>query len=314
MEHADVATEVAVDRYLGWMTIEKGRRPNTTAAYARDLAIAASWFAARGVALVEVDLGDLEAYVAHQVAAGRAPASVARSASVLSNFFRFCVDEGLRRSDPSADLDPRRSASVLPKALSVEEVARILDGIVGDEPLDRRDRALLELLYATGARVSEATGLNVGDLDRTDGLLVLRGKGDRERVVPVGSVAQQAVERWLSAGGRGALMPKRWAHRGDEAALFLTARGGRLTRQAAFALLRRRARAVGLGEFVSPHVLRHSCATHLLHNGADIRVVQELLGHRSIATTQRYTKVDTRHLRAAVVAAHPRGRGATPSA
>jgi integrase/recombinase XerD len=258
--------------------------------------------------LKETTTEELEDYLAFLSRTGLAVSSVSRAASTLKGYFRFLVDDGLRPDDPTADLGVRKSAGALPKALRVDQIASLLDSIGDHDPLSLRDRAVLEFLYATGARVGELVGLNLVDLDRSDGLVLLRGKGGRERIVPVGTLASRALEEWLSRGGRDALRPIAWKRRGDESAVFLTERGGRLTRQAVFALLRRRATVVGLDDVLSPHVLRHSCATHLLAAGADVRVVQELLGHRSIATTQRYTKVDTAQLRTVIERAHPRGR------
>ncbi|MBV8462030.1 MAG: tyrosine-type recombinase/integrase, partial [Acidimicrobiales bacterium] len=176
----------------------------------------------------------------------------------------------------------------------------------GTEPLDLRDRALLEMLYATGARISEAVGLSLAELGRDDGLVGLFGKGSKERLVPLGGPARAALDDWLGPDGRPLLAPDRWARRSDAEAVFLNRRGGRLSRQGAWAVVRTRATRAGLGERVSPHVLRHSCATHMLAHGADIRVVQELLGHVSIATTQIYTRVGRDHLRRVYDAAHPR--------
>ena len=166
----------------------------------------------------------------------------------------------------------------------------------------------MELLYGTGMRVSELAGLSLGDLGSERGLVRVLGKGDKERLVPVGRCAARALEGWLGAPGRPAFEPRRWARRGDAEAVFLNARGGRLTRQGVWGVLKKRARAAGLEEKVYPHVLRHSCATHMLAHGADIRVVQELLGHVSIATTQLYTRVSPEHLRMAYEQAHPRAR------
>jgi integrase/recombinase XerD len=178
--------------------------------------------------------------------------------------------------------------------------------VVGEGPLVLRDRALLELLYGTGARISEMVGLDLTDLAADDGLVRLYGKGSKERLAPMGGAAARAMAAWLSPDGRDKVAPKKWRRRGDAEAVFLNARGGRIGRNGAYGIVMRYAEKAGLGDAVSPHVLRHSCATHMLAHGADIRVVQELLGHVSIATTQLYTKVSPEHLRAAYEAAHPR--------
>ncbi len=177
---------------------------------------------------------------------------------------------------------------------------------MGDEPLVRRDRAILEVLYGTGIRISEMVGLSLGDVDLDAALLRAFGKGSKERIVPLGRPARRALEAWLDPGGRGRVAPERFARRRDADAVFLNARGSRLTRQGAWLVVDRYARQIGLGSKLSPHVLRHSCATHMLDHGADIRAVQELLGHASISTTQVYTKVSTERLWRAYEAAHPR--------
>ncbi|MHB1584929.1 MAG: site-specific tyrosine recombinase XerD [Acidimicrobiales bacterium] len=304
------------EEYLSWLAVERGRAANTLAAYRRDLAAYEADLGERGRAAAEAGPEDVEAFLARRRRQGHRPASVARAASVLRGLHRFLLDEGSATADPTADLDGMRAVRRLPKAIGEDEVARLLDSVAGDTPLARRDRALLELLYATGARVSEAVGLDLADLaylvapDDGVGLVRLYGKGSKERLVPLGRTAAGALAGWLGAGGRPELVPPRWRRRSDAEAVFLNARGGRLTRQGAFEVLRRYAVGLGLAERVSPHVLRHSCATHMLAHGADIRVVQELLGHVSIATTQLYTKVSADHLRTAYEAAHPRAGAA----
>jgi integrase/recombinase XerD len=238
-------------------------------------------------------------------------ASVARAHSSIRGFYRFLVEEGRRDDDPAADLPSVSVSDLLPKALSEEETERLLGAVVGTGPAVLRDRALLEVLYGTGARVSEVVGLNLGDVadavdERGVPLVRVLGKGDKERVVPLGQLARLALADWLSGEGRPLFVPKKWRRRSDAEAVFLNARGGRLTRVGAFGVVKKYAARVGLEEKVSPHVLRHSCATHMLGRGADVRVVQELLGHASIATTQRYTKVSPEHLRRAYEGAHPR--------
>jgi integrase/recombinase XerD len=253
---------------------------------------------------------DVAAYVA-SLRQTHSASSVARALSTMRGFHRFLVEEDLAPTDPTADLPGIGIADLLPKALSEEETSRLLGAVVGTGPAVLRDRALLEVLYATGARVSEVVGLNLGDvaeaLEATDVPLIrLFGKGSKERVVPLGRLARDALAQWLSGQGRPLLVPARWKFRDDAEAVFLNVRGGRLTRVGAFGVVKKYADRVGLADRVSPHVLRHSCATHMLAHGADIRVVQELLGHASIATTQRYTKVSSDHLRRAYESAHPR--------
>jgi integrase/recombinase XerD len=230
--------------------------------------------------------------------------SAARAVVAVRGLHRFALREGLTANDPAALVRPPAPARRLPKAISVEDVARLMDAASADSPLGLRDRALLEVLYGTGARISEAIGLAVDDLDRETGVVKLAGKGGKERVVPVGSYALVAVQAYL-VRGRPAL-----ATRGTGTSrLFLNARGGALSRQSAWAVLRSVAARAGLTTEISPHTLRHSFATHLLDGGADVRVVQELLGHASVATTQVYTLVTVDRLREVYAGAHPRARG-----
>jgi integrase/recombinase XerD len=299
---------VSAEEYLSWLEVERGRSPRTLSSYRRDL-VAYQAFIGSGT-LEGASSGDVAAYVA-ALRRVRSASTVARSLSTLRGFYRFLVEEGRSSADPTADLPGVAVADLLPKALSEEETDRLLGAVVGTGPAILRDRALLEVLYGTGARVSEVTGLNLGDVAEaldTDALPLIRvyGKGSKERVVPLGRLAREALGQWLSGEGRGLMVPAKWKRRSDADAVFLNVRGGRLSRVGAFGVVKKYAGRVGLGERVSPHVLRHSCATHMLARGADIRVVQELLGHASIATTQRYTKVSPEHLRRAYEAAHPR--------
>ncbi|MDP1806971.1 MAG: tyrosine-type recombinase/integrase, partial [Acidimicrobiales bacterium] len=221
-------------------------------------------------------------------------------------------DEGHRSSNPAGDVPRPKVPSGLPKALSEAEVLSLLSVVTGDDAVARRDRAILEVLYGCGLRVSELVGLSLADLDLASNLLRAFGKGSKERVVPVGRLATDALVAWLSPRGRDRMVPDRWARRGDSEAVFLNTRGGRLSRQGAWGIVRRHGDAVGLGDRLSPHVLRHSCATHMLDHGADIRVVQELLGHASISTTQVYTKVSATRLRQIYESAHPRAKRGRP--
>lgn len=297
---------IEVEELLTWLAVEKGRSPNTLSAYRRDLRAYIAWLDERGLELLTVSRGDVTAYVQDQRASAKAPASVARALVAVRSLHRFLADEGLSGSDPSADVEPPRVPSSLPKALAEDEVVSLLDAPVGDDPLARRDRAVLEVLYGTGIRISELVGLSLADVDLDSALLRAFGKGSRERIVPLGRPARRALESWLDPGGRPDISPEQWARRGDAEALFLNARGRRLTRQGAWLIVKKHAERVGLGTRLSPHVLRHSCATHMLDHGADIRAVQELLGHVSISTTQIYTKVSTERLWQAYEAAHPR--------
>jgi integrase/recombinase XerD len=297
---------IEVEELLSWLATERGRSANTLSAYRRDLRAYTTWLRERGVDVGGVSEDDITAYVAHLKRSGRAPSSVARAVVAVRSLHRFLAGEHAGTADPSASVDVPGVPRGLPKALSEDEVATLLGAVAGDEPLARRDRAILETLYGTGIRISELVGLSLADVDLHDGLLRAFGKGAKERIVPIGRHAAAALEAWLSASGRGAVEPERWARRGDAEAVFLNARGGRLTRQGAWGVVRRYGEQVGLGDRLTPHVLRHSCATHMLDHGADIRAVQELLGHASISTTQIYTLVSTERLWAVYRAAHPR--------
>jgi integrase/recombinase XerD len=301
------------EEFLSWLEVERGRSPRTLASYRRDLAAYEATLAERGESMATAAPPDVAAHLA-ALRRAHSAASVARALSSIRGFHRFLVEDGLRVDDPTLDVPPVSVTDLLPKALTEEETERLLGAVVGTGPAVLRDRALLEVLYGTGARVSEVVGLNLGDVAEAveaDGLPLIRvlGKGDKERVVPLGRPARRALAEWLSGAGRPHLVPPGWRRRTDADAVFLNARGGRLTRVGAFGVVKKYATRVGLAERVSPHVLRHSCATHMLGRGADVRVVQELLGHASVATTQRYTKVSPEHLRRAYEGAHPRATG-----
>ncbi len=298
-------SDVVVD-YLAHVRAERGLSANTVAAYRRDLARYEAFLAARGIGeLAEVTPVEITEFVR---SLGQAPSSVARHVVSVRNLHAFAADEGVAPSNPAAEVSPPKIPQRLPKALTVDAVARILDAPDRRDVVGLRDAALLELLYATGARVSEVCDLDVDEarvaLDNPDAGLRLRGKGGKERIVPLGSYAARALDDYL-VRSRPALAAKgsRFDH-----ALLLNQQGRRLGRQSAWALIRRAAAAAGVTEGVSPHSLRHSFATHLLDGGADLRVVQELLGHASVATTQIYTLVTIEHLREVHAAAHPRAR------
>jgi integrase/recombinase XerD len=304
--------------YLGHLAVERGLAANTLSSYRRDLRRYTDALAARGRAAIgEVTEDDVRAFLAGlregdadhpPLAAG----SAARAVVAVRGLHRFALREGLAGTDPARDVRPPAPPRRLPKAISLDDVERLLgaaqgpagtaQGPAGDAARGLRDRALLELLYGSGVRISEAVGLDVDDLDLAEGFARIRGKGGKTRVVPVGDYARRAVEAYLvrarpelARAGRGG------------PALFLNARGGRLSRQSAWSTLRSAAERAGLHD-VSPHTLRHSFATHLLDGGADVRVVQELLGHASVTTTQVYTLVTVRLLREVYATSHPRAR------
>jgi integrase/recombinase XerD len=297
-----------------WLTVERGLAVNSLAAYRRDLRRYEQFLRSRGIDDPHaVEESTVSAYVEYlgrlPVGDGEArlaPASIARGLVAVRSFHRFCASEGLLESDPSEQVGAPRVPQGIPKALDEREIDGILHSVEGQAPRAQRDRAILEVLYATGVRISELVGLDLGDVDLDDGIARVLGKGDKERVVPMGRAARAELGRYC-ADGRLALRSPR-ARRRDADAVFLNARGGRLTRQGCWQIVRRAGERVGLGERLSPHVLRHSCATHMLDHGADIRVVQELLGHSSVSTTQVYTKVSPERLRAVYESAHPRAR------
>jgi integrase/recombinase XerD len=297
-----------VEEFLSWLVTERGRAANTILAYRRDLGSYTAWLGVHGRDLHSVDTATLVDFVAGRRESGAAASSVARQLAAVRTLHRYLVTEGERADDPTADLEGVRVPAGLPKPLSEAEVTSLLDAVVGHDPLSLRDRALLELLYATGARISEACGLSMGDIEFDSRLVRLFGKGSKERIVPFGRVAGEALDEWFSPRGRVLLVPTQWRRRDDAEAVFLNQRGGRLTRQAAWAVVRRYGERAGIRTELSPHVLRHSCATHMLDHGADLRVVQELLGHASISTTQVYTKVSQERLWDVYRAAHPRAR------
>ncbi|MAP63945.1 MAG: tyrosine recombinase XerD [Microbacterium sp.] len=304
--------ERAVDAYLRHVTVERGLSENTLGAYRRDLAVYAAWLDARGIGdTAEVTQETVAAFIADRAGQDPPPASssLARMQSSVRGWHRFLVREEIEPADPAARLRPPKAPRRLPKALTVAQVEALLDAsgpapaeAVPGEEIGLRDRALLELLYATGARVSEIVHLDVDDVAHGD-LLRVRGKGSKERIVPVGSYAQAAVAAYLTRARpelsrRGRATPR----------LFLGARGAPLSRQSAWLVLQQAAERASLAAHVSPHTLRHSFATHLLQGGADVRVVQELLGHASVATTQIYTHVSVDALRDVYATSHPRAR------
>lgn len=292
--------------FLTWMTVERGRSINTLAAYRRDLQLYGWWCEREHLRVETVTPDDLLRFL-NFLQRDRAEATVKRTMVTVRAFHRFLTDEEMVAGDPSIDVAIPGAPDPVPKALSEVEITMLLDAAVGVDAVGYRDRAILELLYGTGMRISELCALSLGDLDLDDRLLRVMGKGSKERVLPVGRLADAAVREWLALG-RPKLEPKRWSRRADAEALLLNHRGGRLTRQGAWGVVRKYADAVGLADRLHPHVLRHSCATHLLEHGADIRTVQELLGHASLSTTQRYTRVTTERLRSVYLDAHPRAR------
>ena len=297
-----------VEEFLTTLRVERGRSPNTLKAYANDLRTYVTWLSDRGTAIAEVDEPLLLEYVAHLTDAGLAPATRKRHLVAVRGMHRFLAEEQPGTADPGAGVEVPRLPRGLPKALTEEEVGMILESVPGNDAVARRDRAILEVLYSGGLRIGELAGLSRSDLDLDAGLVRVFGKGSKERIVPLGSYATAALVAWFGPEGRPRMEPERWARRGDEEAVFLNRRGGRLSRQGAWAVVRAAGERTGLAGRLTPHVLRHSCATHMLDHGADVRTVQELLGHASISTTQVYTLVSGARLRSVYDSAHPRAR------
>jgi integrase/recombinase XerD len=295
-----------VEKFLTWLRVERGRAANTVASYRRDLARAQEHLASRQSSLMGASGKDLAGFIAALQSSGEAAASTARRLAALRMFYGYLVAEELIGADPTAHLEGIRVAAGVPKPLTMDETERLLSSVTGDEPADARDRALLEFLYATGARISEACGLNLDDLDLRDRVVRLFGKGSKERLVPVGRLAVESIRTYLEDGARSALTPHAWRSGTDRTAVFLTNTGRRLNRQKAWNVVRTAGRRAGIDGEMSPHVLRHTCATHMLEHGADLRIVQEMLGHATISTTQIYTKVSQDRLLSVYRAAHPR--------
>ncbi len=296
----------AILDFLLWLRVEKGRADSTIAAYKRDLEKFLEWVTGNGLSIQSLVENDVIAFLRDLQSMDYSDSTITRTMVSVRSLFMFMDIEGLRTINPTKSIELPRVPKGLPKAISEEEVNELLAAIEGDDPVARRDRAILEVLYGTGARITELVSLSLGDIDPIDHLLKVLGKGNKERIVPVGTFAMRALKEWLEPAGRGCFEPEIWKSRNDSEAIFLNRRGGRLTRQGGWGVVKKYGAKVGLGSNLSPHTLRHCCATHMLEHGADIRTVQELLGHASITTTQIYTKVSRDKLIESYRAAHPR--------
>lgn len=297
-----------ISTYLDHLVVERGSAPNTVSSYRRDLVRYERFLSSYGLTdlahVGEHDISEFLLYIRRgdDEFPALAASSAARTLIAVRGLHRFALGEGMVERNVASEVKPPRSAKRLPKSLPLDQVVALLESasIAGpDAPRGLRDRALLELLYSTGARISEAVGLDVDDIDTESRSVLLRGKGGKQRIVPVGRPAIEAVDAYL-VRGRPGLVAR------SNPALFLNVRGGRLSRQSAWQVLADSAERAGISAGVSPHVLRHSFATHLLDGGADVRVVQELLGHASVTTTQIYTLVTVNTLREVWAGAHPR--------
>jgi integrase/recombinase XerD len=300
--------------FLAYLELERGLSRNTLQAYSSDLSQLREFLAPRGVGVLSAAHGDLAAFLAGLASGGEdrppvAPSTLQRKVACLRSFYRHLRREELIAHDPTADLRGPRPTQRLPAVLSRDQVAALLSAPSGDEPLAQRDRALLEVMYACGLRASEATGLELGDIDLEEGMLRARGKGSKERLIPIGRHAVRALRAWCEQGrpavlAEAARMPA--PQSAVQSALFLNRRGGPLTRQGLYKIVQGHARRVGLQARMSPHTLRHSFATHLLAGGCDLRSLQEMLGHADLSTTQVYTHLSAETLKEVYFNAHPR--------
>ncbi|MBS3957624.1 MAG: site-specific tyrosine recombinase XerD [Clostridiales bacterium] len=296
----------SIEEFLAHLALERGSPANTTSSYRRDLCRYQRILAARGVDDPScATRDDIAAFIIAEQTRGLAPASVERSVAAVKSFHRFLVRDGLADAQPAATVPLPKVPLKLPGYLSIEEIERLLSQPFPASPAGARDRALLEVLYGCGVRVSECVGLDLGDLDQERGVVRVRGKGGKERIVPLAGEASRALSAYL-VSGRPHLRTKKTSLRIDPAAVFLSVRGTRLTRQALFRIVKRYGNQAGFD--IHPHTLRHSFATHLLEGGADLRALQEMLGHADISTTQVYTHVDITHLREEYLSTHPRAR------
>lgn len=296
--HTDELPEHAHD-FLASLRAERGLAVNTVVAYRRDLA---QYAATIGGTTTPPDTDTVVAHLASLRERGLTDASVARKFAAIKAYHRFLVIEGIRSDDPTATIGAPTRPSSIPKALSIDEVERVLESPDSVTATGIRDRSVLEFLYATGCRVSELINTDLHDVDLETRTVIVTGKGNKQRMVPIGRYALDAMERWLPIRSE-FRVPGR-----DPGALFLSTRGNRLSRQAVWRIVRSHGVAAGIdARRLSPHVLRHSAATHMVEGGADLRTVQELLGHASLSTTQIYTKVSPEHLREVIITSHPRG-------
>jgi integrase/recombinase XerD len=295
------ADEALIERFLHGLWLEDGLRDATLTAYRTDLRGYAGWLRRRGSGLAGAGRSELHGYLAERMGGGLRASSAARCASTLRRFYRYCQRERLVPLDPTADLPSPTQGRGLPGSLSEGQVERLLESPDTDSVLGLRDRAMLELLYATGLRVSELVTLRLGQLQRSHGVLRVTGKGGRDRLVPIGEIALEWAERYLREA-----RPELLGDRSSET-LFVTRRGRGMTRQAFWQHVQRYATIAGIERNVSPHTLRHAFATHLVSHGADLRTVQLMLGHASLSTTQIYTHVARERLRNLHAEHHPRG-------
>lgn len=294
-------SEGIVDKFLDAIWMERGLSTNTLGAYRADLMALQRWLAQRDTSLMYATRADLLAFIAYRAKEGSKPRSTARQLSSFRRFYRFLLREGVIQEDPTVKIEMPKIGRSLPKSLTEAEVETLLTAPEVSDPLGHRDRAMLEVLYATGLRVSELINLKQSQVNLNQGVLRIRGKGDRERLIPIGEESQRWIREFIS-GPRTEILLERQSEY-----LFPTRRGDRMTRQAFWHIIKRYAQKANIGGKLSPHTLRHAFATHLLNNGADLRVVQMLLGHSDLSTTQIYTHVARERMKELHAQHHPRG-------
>ena len=291
----------AVSRFLDAVWMERGLSPNTLAAYRADLVALSRWLASQGIVMQDTSRADLLGFIAWRVECGARPRSTARQLSSFRRFFRHLLREAVIQDDPTAQIAMPKIGRSLPKSLTEEEVESLLNAPLVSDPLGSRDRTMLEVLYATGLRVSELVSLKYSQLNMNQGVIRIVGKGDRERMIPLGEEAVRWLKEFLGSARNEILLDRTTDY------LFPTRRGDRMTRQAFWHIIKRYARKSAIDKELSPHTLRHAFATHLLNHGADLRVVQMLLGHSDLSTTQIYTHVARERMKELHGRHHPRG-------
>lgn len=296
-----IFSEAAIDRFLDALWSEKGLSRNTLAAYRTDLRSLARWLAERGKSLDDATRADLLEFIAWRVEGGARPRSTARQLSSLRRYYRYMVRDGKRADDPTAKISMPKVGRPLPKALTEDEVESLLGAPDTTDALGHRDRTMLEVLYATGLRVTELVNLRLSQINLAQGVMRVVGKGDRERLIPLGEESMEWIEQFIRGPRTEILLDRQSDY------LFPTRRGDRMTRQAFWHLIKRYAAKASVDKKLSPHTLRHAFATHLLNHGADLRVVQMLLGHSDLSTTQIYTHVARERLKDLHAQHHPRG-------
>ena len=299
----------AIEEYVYYLRIERGSSQSTVEEYSRDLKAYSEHLRSLGIGSIgNVEANAIIDFEAKLAKDGYSPATVKRKMSAVRGLHKFAAREEYASGSPIDALRLPKVAATLPDVLSIPDVSAMLDALTAETPLKARDKALMEVLYGCGLRASEACGLDVSNLHLNDGFLVAMGKGSKERLVPISGAAAEALSSYVYDGPRAALsMKAKRPKRDDVGAVFLNARGGRLTRQGLFGIVRQAGEAAGI-EALHPHTLRHSFATHMLEGGADLRVIQQILGHSSISTTQIYTHVDRQHVREEYIASHPRAK------